>query len=398
MAENRYVIAKAVREKFRVFPITEADLKRFSNVSVELFGYLKEVKQIDFKIYFRVDFEMLEFITPKNFSMTQVDMILSAKNKDYANLEICVERKDFPRFALLIQEIRDKKIDRLLQQNSTLDRKTLINFADLSAASQMIVRGGINRSVAARAKEAAGRLIDDLMDSHVAMGTLSRMILADETLYDHSASVAMIAGIISRQMLGKSKEFSEKVARAGLYHDVGKTCVPGEILNKPGKFTPEEFEIIKTHTTLGYEELQKAMAAGAPIEEDVASVALEHHEKFKGGGYPLGKIGRREEAANGIHEFARIVTIADIYSALLMKRVYKEAYDQEQSLAIMRSMAPNDYDPMIWEVFEKTVTSSVELYAAKDKELASTESKGRILMRDEYGRLKDMQNKKRSAS
>lgn len=398
MAEERFVIAKAIRAKYRVFPITEADFKRFSNISIELFNYLKEVKKIDFKVYFRVDFEMIEFITPKSFSLAQIDLILSARSKDYSNLDICVERKDYPRFELLITEIRDKKIERLIERNPELDRRTLINFANLSSASQMIVRGGINKSVAAKAKESAARLIDDLLDSHVVMGTLSRMILADETLYDHSASVAMMSGIMARQMLGKSKEFSECAARAGLYHDVGKTCVPGEILNKPGKFTPEEFDIMKTHTTLGYQELIKAKTAGAPIEEEVARVALEHHEKFKGGGYPLGKLGRLEEIASGIHEYSRIVTIADIYSALLMKRVYKEAYDQERSLALMRSMAPNDYDPKIWEIFEKTIVESVELYASKDKALSAETHNSRILMRDEYGHLKEIQNKKRSAS
>lgn len=398
MNDQRYTIAKAIRAKYKVYPIAPADIKRYANISVELFAYLKEVKKIDFKIFFRVDLEIIEFITPQNFGPEQVDHIITARNKDYGNLEICVERKDFPRFDLLIREIRDKKIKKLLDNNPTLDRKTVINFADLSAASQMIVRGGINKSVAARAKEAAGRLIDDLMDSHVAIGTLSRMILADETLYDHSASVAMIAGIMARNLLGKSKEVAEKIARSGLYHDVGKTCVPGHILNKPGRFTPEEFEIMKTHTTLGYEELVKATAAGAPIEEEVARVALEHHEKFKGGGYPSGKIGRAEERSDGIHEFARIVTIADIYSALLMKRVYKEAYDQEHSLAIMRSMAPNDYDPEIWAGFERTVTESVDYYSKAEKVKEAADSKGRILLMNEKGQLSELHPKKKSAS
>jgi hypothetical protein len=93
MAENKYVISKAVRDKFKVTTITEADLKKFANLSLELFTYLKEVKSLDFKIYFRVDLEMIEFITPKNFAEELVDAIIAARNKEYSNLDICVERK-----------------------------------------------------------------------------------------------------------------------------------------------------------------------------------------------------------------------------------------------------------------------------------------------------------------
>ncbi|WP_141732838.1 HD-GYP domain-containing protein [Oligoflexus tunisiensis] len=397
MAENKYVISKAVRDKFKVTPITDADLKKFSNLSLELFTYLKEVKALDFKVYFRVDMEMIEFITPRNFAEDLVEAIISARNKEYSNLDICVERKDYPKFELLIQNIRQRKIENLLKKDPNLDRKTIEVFGDLSQASQMIVRGGINKTVAQKAQMAASRLIDNLLDSEVAVGTLSRMILADETLYDHSAAVAMIAGIIARNLLGKSKDEAEQIARSGLYHDVGKTCVPGHILNKPGKFTPEEFEIIKGHTSLGYDELKKAMANGAPIEEQVALVALEHHEKFKGGGYPMGKSGRLEEKLDGIHEYARIVTIADVYSALLMKRVYKEAYDQEKSLTLMRSFAPNDYDPAIWDKFEKSVTQSIDYYAAIEKASDTRKDHGRIIVIDENGKRTTIGQKNKSA-
>jgi putative nucleotidyltransferase with HDIG domain len=398
MAGPRYTISKAIREEYKVFELKEGDLKKFANISLELFPYLKEVKSIDFKVYFRVDFEMVEIITPKNFSDDQIDLVISARNIDYANLEICVERRDYAKFELLIQNVRDRKIEQLLKSDPSLDRKTIMTFADLSAASQMIVRGGINKTVAAKAKEAAGRLIENLMDSHVAIGTLSRMILADETLYDHSAAVAMIAGIISRDLLRMSREEAEKIARAGLYHDVGKTCVPGQILNKPGRFTPEEFEVIKQHTHLGHDELIKAIHKGAPIEPEVARVALEHHEKFNGGGYPMGKRGRLEEHAQGIHPYARVVMIADVYSALLMKRVYKEAYDQERSLAIMRSLAATDYDPMIWHKFELSLTQSIDFYTALDHYREQVKDKGRIIVMGDKGHLLEELSKSKKAA
>jgi HD-GYP domain-containing protein (c-di-GMP phosphodiesterase class II) len=127
----------------------------------------------------------------------------------------------------------------------------------------------------------------------------------------------------------------------------------------------------------------------------VALVALEHHEKFKGGGYPLGKTGRGEEKEHGIHEYARIVTIADVYSALLMKRVYKEAFDQEKSLTLMRSAAANDYDPLIWDKFEKSVTQSIDYYAAIEK--LSDRDRSRIIVINDDGTRTKINSKYKSA-
>lgn len=384
MAQDIYRISKSIREKFKVFPLKREDLARLTNVGLEHFSYLKEVQAINFSIFFRVNMELLEFITPTNFSHELVDRIIVARNKDYQNLDICVRSLDYSKFQNLVATIRNKKIASLLEKDPLLDRKTMQIFANLSSASQMIVRGGISTAVAHEAKKTASQLIDNLMDSHIAIGTLSRMVLADSTLYDHSASVAMLAGIIGRKLMGLSKDDAERCARGGLYHDVGKTCIPSTILNKPGKFTPEEFEVMKGHTTLGYDELKKAIENGAPIEEEVALVTLEHHERFSGGGYPHGKSGRREERADGIGLYSRVVTIADVYSALLMKRVYKEAYDQNQTLEIMRGSADRDYDPVIWKKFEKSVDRSSSHY----KELESRprdSSKGRIFIMDDDG-------------
>lgn len=392
---GKYRISKKVRENFKVLSLTDSMRKRFINIGLELFPYLKHVQTIDFRVYFRVDEELIEYITPRNFHADLVDQIIRARDTEYDNLDICVERKDYPRYHHLIQSIREKKIKTLLEKDPQLDRKTVQIFANLSNASQMIVRGGISKTIALEAKASASFLIDNLMDSHVAISTLSRMVLADETLYDHSASVAMIAGIISRNLLGRSKIEAELCARGGLYHDVGKTCVPNHVLNKPGKFTPEEWEIMKTHTTLGFQELLRAIDSGAPIEEEVARVALEHHERFAGGGYPQNRQGRLEEHPDGIGFLSRVVTVADVYSALLMKRVYKDAFDQKQSLSIMRERAPTDYDPLIWTKFEESVAQSIDFqnqFAEK-----TDDDHGRILLLDKRG-LHNLSAKKNNRS
>lgn len=395
MAQNQYRISRSIREKFKVIPLTSKDIARLTNVGLDHFSFLKQVSSITFSVYFRVNMELLEYITPENFSHELVDKIIAARNKEYQNLDICVRTVDFAKFQNLIDTIRRKKMETLLEKDPHLDRKTMLVFADLSGASQMIVRGGISAAVAQQAKKSAGRLIDNLMDSHVAIGTLSRMVLADSTLYDHSASVAMLAGIISKNLMGLSRDDAERCARGGLYHDVGKTCVPQSVLNKPSKLTPEEFDIMKTHTTLGYDELIKAIEGGAPIEADVALVSLEHHEKFLGGGYPQGRSGRREDHVDGISLYARVVTIADVYSALLMKRVYKDAFDQKQTLEIMRGVS-KDYDPSIWTKFEKSVDRSTAHFTELDSRPPPQKSPGRIFIMDKEG-LRPLNSIKKSS-
>lgn len=376
---STYKISEATRKRCKIFELKPEDKAKFKSISLELFHYLYETKNVDFSIYFKVENTMIEYITPGDFSHELVGNILKSRNKEYGNLDICLAVNEAERFDVIIENIRNKKIHKLLQKDPHLDQQTLKLFSNLSSASQMVVKGGIDVKVASFAKETAHQMIDGLMESEVAIGTLSRMVLADPTLYDHSATVAMIAGVISKKLLKKNDEFSERVALSGLYHDVGKTCVPAHILNKPGSFTAEEFEVMKTHTTLGYEELLKAIQEGAPIDDEVALVAHQHHEKFCGGGYPNNRQGRLEEQENGIHEFARIVTIADVYSALLMKRVYKEAYEQDKALSIMRKAAEQSYDPIIFQLFDEDVSKAIAKYGSWDEE---QKDKGRIILID----------------
>jgi putative nucleotidyltransferase with HDIG domain len=377
MKTKRYTISKETRARCRIFHVSETDMHQFQSISLELFHYLLEIKSIDFTIYFRVDDEMIEFIDAASFSHQLVHQIIAARNRDYHNVDICVAQKDFKRFEALINDVREKKIDLLLRRDPLLDAQVIRSFVNLSRASQMMVRGGLSPVVAAQAREAAGVLVNNLMECEVAVGTLSRMVQADPTLYDHSASVAMLSGVIARTMLGRTREESVLITQGGLYHDVGKTCVPHSLLNKPGRFTPDEYERMKSHTTLGYEEICRAIDQGSVIDRNVARVALEHHEKFNGQGYPFGRKGRAEEQEGGIHLFSRVVSIADVYSALLMKRVYKEAYDARDALKIMQDSAA-DYDPIIFRNFEKNVQKTLVRFEALEKK----QPNGKIIMVD----------------
>lgn len=136
----------------------------------------------------------------------------------------------------------------------------------------------------------------------------------DDSVYVHCIDVALISNILSRWL--HFSEADQKMATAcGLFHDVGKFMLPVGVLRKPGKLTPEEFEIIKTHTTEGFHLLGKYRT----IPEPVKNAALMHHEKCDGSGYPYGLKG------DDIDKFSKIVTIADIFDAMTSERVYRSA-------------------------------------------------------------------------
>jgi putative nucleotidyltransferase with HDIG domain len=134
----------------------------------------------------------------------------------------------------------------------------------------------------------------------------------DYTTYSHSVNVGVLCNILGR-WLGYSEEEIMLLTVSGLMHDIGKIETPIEILDKPGKLTEEEFDIVKLHVIKGYDLLA---AADAPYE--VRMAALTHHEKLDGSGYMYGL------NSESIHKFSKIVSLCDIYDAMVSKRVYKQ--------------------------------------------------------------------------
>ncbi len=385
---KKFTLKEETRKRCKIIRLTPENSVQFRPVSLEHFSYLWDVSSIDFSIFIKVDHEMVEYIRPSEFSSELLQHIWIASLKEEATIDVYLLKKEYPRFTSSLSQVRNKKIKTLIEKDPSLDRKTLETFSNLSEASQMIIRGGINQAVAEHVKGSAAFMVKQLMDNELAISTLSRMITIDPTLYDHSASVAMFATIMAKQHFNPqlSLKEAEILAQSGLYHDTGKSCIPNAILNKPSSFTPEEFEVMKTHAEHGYRELMDAIVGGAPIDEVVALVALEHHERFEGHGYPRGKKGRAEEdPANGIHVYARIVAIADAYSALLMKRVYKPALPAEKAIELLKQSAPRDFDLKIFEPFVKGVEGSLLKLDERKRDL----EKGRIFLSDSDVKIMD---------
>lgn len=156
---------------------------------------------------------------------------------------------------------------------------------------------------------------------------ISALKVSDEYTFKHSVDVASIAMIIAKQLKLSSKEVYQ-IGIAGLLHDLGKSEVPPEILNKPGKLTDEEFEIMKKHSVYGYNLLKEK----EDIPKSVLYGVLQHHEKINGRGYPLGVSGEK------ISPYAKILTVADIFDALVTERPYKKGFSPRDSVEMIMAM------------------------------------------------------------
>lgn len=159
----------------------------------------------------------------------------------------------------------------------------------------------------------------------------------------HIVRVSKISALLARHH-GWSMSDCELMLHASPMHDVGKIGIPDAILLKPGKLDSHEWEIMKTHTTLGAEILQDA-------ENDFLSlagvIALSHHEKWDGSGYPNGLAG------SDIPEAGRIVAVADVFDALISPRPYKDAWPEEKAIAYIQDNSGVHFDPVVAANFRK---------------------------------------------
>jgi putative two-component system response regulator len=141
--------------------------------------------------------------------------------------------------------------------------------------------------------------------------------------------------------------FIDNILRTSPLHDIGKIGIPDYVLLNPGRLDDEEFEIMKQHSRIGFETLNEALMRypKADYLKMSADIALSHHEKFDGTGYPQGLKGQAIPIA------ARIVALADVYDALVSKRVYKEAYLHDRARAIILQGKGTHFDPMVIDGF-----------------------------------------------
>jgi HD-GYP domain-containing protein (c-di-GMP phosphodiesterase class II) len=162
----------------------------------------------------------------------------------------------------------------------------------------------------------------------------------DDYTYRHNIAVGVIANLIGTWMRLGQQELLQ-LTTAAFLHDIGKMLIPQDIINKPGKLTEEEYAVMKTHTVLGYELMKETFG----ITHRQALVALQHHERMDGSGYPFGL------TKNRIDLFSRIVSVADIFHAMTSKRAYRNPSPFYEVLFQIEKDTFGVLDPAITRLF-----------------------------------------------
>ncbi len=228
--------------------------------------------------------------------------------------------------------------------NDEIKRASRIVAKGKEAVVSMFQEARMGKAIEA---EAAAPLVEEISNSVLrnpgALISLARLKTADDYTFMHSVAVCALMIALARQ-LGLDEQQTREAGMAGLLHDLGKAMIPLEVLNKPGKLTDAEFDLVKTHPDEGY----KMLLTGSGISEMTKDVCLHHHEKVDGSGYPKGLNGETMSL------FAKMGAVCDVYDAVTSNRPYKAGWDPAESIKRMAEWKGH-FDPKVFQAFVKSL-------------------------------------------
>lgn len=188
--------------------------------------------------------------------------------------------------------------------------------------------------------EIVSKIIDELMENDEIVISLGHLRSVDDYTFEHSVNVCVLSLLIGIS-IGYEKKDLMDLGMGAILHDIGKMLIPQDIINKPGPLTPKEYEVVKKHTTYGFQIIKN----NKNISQLSADIVLYHHERIDGLGYPRGKKG------NELNVFAKIVAICDVYDALTSNRVYKKKIEPFNALTYIKRMTNIQFDSEIVNKF-----------------------------------------------
>jgi putative two-component system response regulator len=197
------------------------------------------------------------------------------------------------------------------------------------------------------------RMVQELESAGSILKTLATSVEArDGTTGNHCDRLAHNAALFGREMRCSRDEI-RALRNGGYLHDIGKVAVPDAVLNKPGKLTPEEWEVMKRHVIIG-EDICRPLST----MQEVLPIIRHHHERFNGSGYPDNLAGEK------IPKMARVFQLTDVFDALTSARPYKKAFSADEALHIMQEEADKGLsDPAMFKVFHKLASQGKMLLA-----------------------------------
>ncbi|MDX8044733.1 HD-GYP domain-containing protein [Gracilibacillus sp. S3-1-1] len=267
-----------------------------------------------------------------NMQLTEV-MIKRLKNM---NITYAVIREENTDDILIHSPIPDEQRIEAIQQIKHTFQNVKSDY--LMNSNHLLEKAAVKLEVLVK------ELTTELSKNEEVIHYLSDLLIVDDYLFAHSLNVSMYTLALAQELHVNSSDL-EQLGLGAVLHDIGKTMIPDEIINKPGKLEKDEWKIVQAHTEYGFEILRHAH--NIPLL--VAHCAYQHHERMDGSGYPRGI------QQNEIHPFAKIIGVADVFDAVTSNRVYRDAMLPHEGLDILYSGAGTQFDKHLVETFKKTV-------------------------------------------
>ena len=283
----------------------------------------------------------VQFAFVKSETIDTSESALSSSSSASGNTSVkdYLSALDSEKAKLTEATVADKVIAPTIKE---LQQTMIVHERAKKVAEQILVDARMGSAIDTdAAKGAVTELVDQCIKSPEAFVNMTRLKDFDNYTFTHSVNVSVLAIAIGRR-LGKSAQEMNNIGFAGLLHDIGKMQIPESILNKPGKLTEEEYQVMKMHTVYGYDYL---CANSKEIPNEILKAVRSHHEKSDGSGYPDGLFEKE------IPLFAKILSIADVYDAVTSERVYHKGMAPSDALRMIFSWSGKHFNDQLVKFF-----------------------------------------------
>jgi HD-GYP domain-containing protein (c-di-GMP phosphodiesterase class II) len=239
--------------------------------------------------------------------------------------------------AYIITPTDETRPDDLISETTRIDLVRSLSKLDSE------VRAGKDLNILS-SKQSLYTLIDEIISSPKSLLGMTDIRLHGDYIYGHSVNVCTIAVKIGI-LLGYNQLKLAELGVGALFHDIGMTKIPLQILEKTSDLTGEEVKLIQTHPEIGFGMLKDNQA----ISKVSAHVAYQHHERHDGSGYPRGIAGE------AIHEFARITAVADVYDSMTTEKIYRPAKSVAETITYIQSKRGIEFDPEVTDLLKQII-------------------------------------------
>jgi HD-GYP domain-containing protein (c-di-GMP phosphodiesterase class II) len=314
---KKFQVPDEWKVRCEIFKLNNQTRPDYVPLTSDFFRILLQVESLEFTCFLAVGWDLYEFMRPRDFSQDLVKEMIGACKTHPSSVRICVRKADFGRYEKLVAVFMKKKFEEATKGGSLAYQFPFKIYLELTAASQCVVRGMIDRETYLRVASAASSAVMNMCSSKDATRFLVEVVGKEASLYDHSAVTALVTASIAWNVLRLKKRESKLAVQSALIHDVERNC---SYIGKPADTKAISVSTIK--------EVSALSGRKEAFHDLNVKVIEQYRERFDGRGVPKGLKGAEEtDPVNGINRMSRIVSIGCAFSEYLIKRKDKRPLD-----------------------------------------------------------------------